>query len=100
MPAKAGISFFSYDSFPKILFKSEVGQIQAAEAETYGLLTGDRKQTIKADIQNIGKAAPITVDRVYQPNVSFQVVLCHILCFSFAYKRAGTSLRRPVLIKL
>lgn len=49
----------------KVLFKSEVGQIRAAEAETYGLLTGDEKQVIKVnDTKNAGKLPTITADMV------------------------------------
>ncbi len=60
----------------KVLFKSEAGQIQAAEAETYGLVTGDRKQEIKVtDSKNAGKLPKITADRVAATGtqkVSFQ----------------------------
>ncbi len=49
----------------RVMFKSEVGQIRAAEAETYGLLTGDQKQVIKInDTKNAGKLPTITPDRV------------------------------------
>ena len=56
----------NFDTAPgKILFKSEVGQIRAAEAETYGLLTGDQKQVITlSDTKNVGKLPTITADRV------------------------------------
>lgn len=48
----------------RVMFKSEVGQIRAAEAETYGLLTGDQKQVIKInDTRNAGKLPAITPDR-------------------------------------
>ena len=54
-----------------VMFKSEVGQIRAAEAETYGLLTGDQKQVITIkDTKNAGKLPTITPDRVSSTGVN------------------------------
>ncbi len=55
----------------RVMFKSEVGQIRAAETETYGLLTGDQKQVITIkDTKNAGKLPTITPDRVSSTGVN------------------------------
>ena len=44
----------------KVAFKSEVGSITAAEAETYQLVTGDQYQRFYANTRSLGEAKPET----------------------------------------
>ncbi len=67
----------------RVMFKSEVGQIRAAEAETYGLLTGDQKQVLSADLKLIGSAATITPERVASSTTKNVDAISHVFNLNF-----------------